>query len=120
MNRIFWVYLNKMSTAMMVTGVDKLVSVLSGVAAPHEVVNVVEGRSRYRVSARVISHLANTVLSGHIGIISALGESLPVEDPQALLEVLRKFNTERLYLDGETVRTTGTAYNTVFRHPKGD
>ena len=67
------------------------------------------------MSAKVCYLLSDKLARKQPVIFQYLGESYQIENADDVVQLLQAVNSERLYVDGEVIKTSGTAYHTVFR-----
>ena len=113
---IIWVSSKSLNAPLVASTPEKLIKILNQFAPGHGELLVTEGRQpSYRISAKVAGFLAGEILQGRIAMVSICGEAYPIETAKDCLDLLRTVRTERLYLDGFTVRSSATTTETAVK-----
>lgn len=118
MSNPIWIYTGYLSTPICCPSPDRLLGYISQIPEKAGVITFVEGKARYKISARVVYCLAQDIVKHGFCIMSICGEGVPVEDQEDLISVFRKVQTERLYTDGGYIFSSATTIETAFRNEK--
>lgn len=115
MSKPIWLYVGYLSTPICCPSVDRLLAYLAQVPEKAGVIALVEGQARYNVPARVIYALTQDIVKHGDCVVSICGEGVLIDDSDSLIDLFRKVNTERLYVDGGAIKSTATTYETAYR-----
>lgn len=115
MSSPIWIYTGYLSTPIYCPSVDRLLGYLAQVPEKAGVITLIEGQARYKVPARVIYALTQDIVKQGNCIMSICGEGILIDDTDALIDLFRKVNTERLYVDNGAIKSTATTYETAYR-----
>lgn len=99
-----WVYRHCMSTPLYFTSINKMMLGLSGLTEKG-VIDICINRAVYRVSAKVISLIADNFCLRQPTVIAYAGESYPLEDEGDILSFLMKTKTHHFYVDGVYIKS---------------
>lgn len=107
---------DSLNCPLIVSGDKKLVAALGQLTNFRGVVNIAaRGYITAKVSTKVCQLLADKLAQGKPVIFQYMGEAHEIETAGDVVQLFQAVNTERLYVDGEVIKTSATAYNTVFR-----
>lgn len=112
----FHIYHDSLNCPLIVTGKKKLISALAGMNNFKGTVRIsARGYETMIVSGAVAQLLSNNALAGRPTVFQYLGEVFTIRDAVDVVTLLIATRTERLYVDGEVIKTSATTYQTVFR-----
>ncbi len=107
---------DSLNCPLIVTGKNKLVSALAQLTNFRGPVTIsARGLTTAKVSVQVVYLICNNLLANRPTVFQYMGESILIESPYKFIMLLQGANTERLYVDGEVVKTSATTYATAFR-----
>lgn len=110
-----WIYTSRSMTPIAAASPDRLVVYLNDIPTHWGALDIIEGNSTFRISAKTAQHLASELIRKGATSVSILGEAMPIECSDDFITLLYRVKTERLYLDGDTVKTSATTKETALR-----
>jgi len=112
----FHVHHDSLNCPLIVSGKSKLVNALAQLTNFKGPVTIsARGLNTVKVSVQVIYLISNNLLANKPTVFQYMGESIIIDSADKFIMLLQGANTERLYVDGEIVKTSATTYQTAFR-----
>ncbi|QCW23934.1 hypothetical protein AAS21_gp196 [Pantoea phage vB_PagS_AAS21] len=112
----FHIHHDSLNCPLIVSGKSKLIHALAQLTNFNGPLTI-SARSLVtaKISVQVVYLICNNILAGKPTIFQYMGDSYLINDHDEFITMLYGVNTERLYVDGEVVKTSATTYQTVFR-----